>query len=224
MLIFYAFLGIAGFLIVLGLLPKRFTLKVAISYTANGKLVLQASFAKRKGEYIWDEPDFSVLGLFDKITPEADRLKTGSKTVSESLAKLEFLRKYRIIIDLLLRFMMIKKISWHTSLGLDDAYNTAISTGVLWALKGGIISILSSHSSLNGLVLDVVPDYTQIGLESNFKCIFTLRLAHIMRIQLYLWVLAIKPKIGLIFARLIRNGGIYKWIHNRKTRDILLKG
>lgn len=224
MLIFCAFFGIIGLLIVLALLPKSFSFRVSISYDGKQRLALKISLAKRKKEYIWDEPDFSVLSLFHNITPAAGWLKTGPQTISEWLAKVEVFRKYRVIIDLLFRFMMIKKISWRTSLGLDDAYQTAISSGYLWAVKGATISILSSQSSLNGLTLEVIPDYLQIGVDSNFECIFKLRLVHIIRIQVHLWVLAMRRKVGFNFDRLTANGGIYKWINNRKIRDIRLKG
>jgi len=221
MLIFYFCLGILFFLLILYLVQLSFSFKVDILH--NGyRLVIETFFMKQKKQY---NLKFSLSNLLTVINQENNKDNTNpGESLKGLFSKLELIPEYFSLLNRVLRYMVVKRVDWRTSLGLDDAMNTALSSGGLWALKGIIISVLSSKSSIEDLILDVQPDYANIGLGSRFECIFKLRLVHIIIIGIYLLSFLIKRNIKLLSNRLINNGGIFKWIRNKKSSSsILLK-
>lgn len=78
------------------------------------------------------------------------------------------------------KHMIIERMSWNTVLGLDDAMQTALGTGSVWALKGSLAAWISSHSRLQDLNLEVKPDFSHITCNTNLSCILKMRIAHII--------------------------------------------
>lgn len=88
------------------------------------------------------------------------------------------------------RWTVIKNMEWRTSLGADDAMMTGLGVGALWALKGMVVSIISSVIRLEKLRLDVEPDFAHERFWTRFSGIFQLRAAHIIFIGtcLIIWM------------------------------------
>jgi hypothetical protein len=90
------------------------------------------------------------------------------------------------------------QISWITNVGLDDAPETAITTGVIWGLKTSILGVLFNHIKLEAQPhLAVVPHYDHPQFKTHFDCIMMIRLGHAMLAGLHLLVRIYKVKGGI---------------------------
>lgn len=71
---------------------------------------------------------------------------------------------------------------WVTRIGLADAADTAIAVGFFWSVKGYITAALwhkHYHTAFRPL-LKVTPVYNREVFHSDFECIFSVRLGHII--------------------------------------------
>ena len=87
------------------------------------------------------------------------------------------------IIDVILvgnKKLRIEKLEWKTVIGLENAMDTAICTGGLWAIKGSFIGFISARSRLEEIKIEVQPDFSEIKLASHLDCIVKMRTVHIM--------------------------------------------
>lgn len=98
---------------------------------------------------------------------------------------------YHMII-MVLRYIVVEKLEWISTVGSKDALYTALSTGMCWTLKGILIGALSSRCSLKHLWLDVRPDFANPAFLSSFTCILKMRLVHIMIIVIYAIVIKVR--------------------------------
>ncbi|HZK18417.1 MAG TPA: DUF2953 domain-containing protein, partial [Clostridia bacterium] len=75
----------------------------------------------------------------------------------------------------------VERIEWRTDIGMEDAAETGLLAGLLWMLKGVVVSHLRNRSGdirTNSVV--VVPHYDCAQFATDVNCIFTLRFGHIM--------------------------------------------
>ncbi|MGI6081407.1 MAG: DUF2953 domain-containing protein [Limnochordia bacterium] len=71
--------------------------------------------------------------------------------------------------------------SWQTRIGVGDAGATAVLTGVLWALKCGILAHLDRRLILvRRPYVDVKPSFGEAELDTELFCIFQLSVGQIM--------------------------------------------
>lgn len=90
------------------------------------------------------------------------------------------------------------QISWITNVGLDDAAETAISTGLIWGLKTSILGVLFNHIKLEAQPqLAVVPHFNHPQFKMHFDCIIMIRLGYAMLAGLHLLVRIYKVKGGI---------------------------
>lgn len=90
------------------------------------------------------------------------------------------------------------QISWITKVGLDDAAETAIATGMIWGLKTSILGVLFNHIQLEAQPqLAVVPHFNQPQFKTSFDCIIMIRLGYAMLAGLHLLVRIYKVKGGI---------------------------
>lgn len=96
------------------------------------------------------------------------------------------------ILNTALRYMIVDRLEWISTVGSKDALYTALSTGMCWTLKGILIGVLSSRCSLRHLLVDVRPDFANPVFLSSFTCILKMRLVHIMIIEIYAIVIKVR--------------------------------
>lgn len=90
------------------------------------------------------------------------------------------------------------QISWITNVGLDDAAETAITTGMIWGLKTSILGIIFNHIQLEAQPqLAVVPQFNDPQFQTHFDCIIRIRLGYAMLAGLHLLVRIYKVKGGI---------------------------
>lgn len=76
-----------------------------------------------------------------------------------------------------------ERFNWVTRIGRDDAAETAIVVGGCWAIKSYITAVLWHRYCCCTTVrplISVIPDYNQETFDTDFECIFRIRLGHII--------------------------------------------
>ncbi|MBC7076514.1 MAG: DUF2953 domain-containing protein [Syntrophomonadaceae bacterium] len=95
-------------------------------------------------------------------------------------------------VRLVLRYAVIEKLDWKTVVGLNDAMDTAIGAGTLWALKGSLVSLLSSRNRLQDIVIEIEPDFAETKIWSRLDCILKIRIGYIILIKICMFVLKVR--------------------------------
>lgn len=91
-----------------------------------------------------------------------------------------------------LKRFKIDEFTWETTIGLQDADKTGFYSGSLWALKGVLISLLSSITKLKTFRINITPDFSKFEISSQINCILRIRIVHIIRIRVLLWLSKIR--------------------------------
>ncbi|MGI5922266.1 MAG: DUF2953 domain-containing protein [Syntrophomonadaceae bacterium] len=94
------------------------------------------------------------------------------------------------------RYTIMEKIDWKTRVGVNDAMYTGITTGLIWALKGIVVSMAGHRSRLQSLSIDVQPDFAQAVVNSRLICILKIRIVHIIIIFSYAFALKVRRYIN----------------------------
>lgn len=153
--------------------------------------------AHRLLQYQFEAPDFQLLSTFEKMQENSRRLKERSKSNSFKAYLIRLgLRDYKQIAKAVLHFTTVENVYWKTIIGLQDAMQTGIGTGSIWAIKGIIISFISINSKMERLHLKVDPDYNKQIFSSTLNCIIRIRIVHIIFIAVYLIYLIVRGYIN----------------------------
>lgn len=73
----------------------------------------------------------------------------------------------------------LRKIEWHTMVGVGDAAATGVITGAFWAVKGGVIGLLSHYMKLKDMpVMSITPSFQHAVSITSFKCMIQVRVGH----------------------------------------------
>lgn len=112
----------------------------------------------------------------EKVTPE-DVLNVISdvKEIAEHIIGMhKIIRKF-------LKKIHIKKLEWHSQLGIGDAAHTGLITGAAWSIKGGVVGLLSQYMKLKEVpVVTITPEFNQFCSRTKFQCIFQFRIGQAM--------------------------------------------
>lgn len=87
---------------------------------------------------------------------------------------------YKNILTYILSNAKIHCIRCNIIIGLDDAYYTAIATGLLWALFGGLINILAVHETIDDLDISINPNYKDASFDIDLYCIIKTKTVNII--------------------------------------------
>ncbi|MGD8189734.1 DUF2953 domain-containing protein [Brevibacillus ginsengisoli] len=80
-----------------------------------------------------------------------------------------------------LKHLQCKEIAWHTKVGIGDAAATGTLTGIVWSVKSMILASLTRYVTLRTFPrLSVQPEWNGIGVRTEVRCIFTVRVGHII--------------------------------------------
>jgi len=205
--------GLVLALITLNLLYLRFQFTYDILYTGREKrlFISVVPVFKRFG---WEKKVYApaspsewidlVAGLIDKKKPgnkhqtstsQKNRKEETMVKPSQPMPKLRFFDYYRLFRMLMSR-MVLERLKWRTSLGLDDPMNTALVCGGIWAFKGNFMGLISHFTSLEHVELGVEPVYNQTGFSSQLDSIFKIRIVYIMLIIIYASFISVRGYIN----------------------------
>jgi hypothetical protein len=128
--------------------------------------------------------DKTKLGKDEKTSKE-DVKQIGKKDILISLnnAKelLHHVIKLHHVVRSFLRKVSVKRVEWHTVIGLGDAASTAVSTGGIWAVKGSMIGMISHYMKLKEMPRMTVTPYFQYKVtQTRFRCMIQFRIGQAM--------------------------------------------
>ena len=84
-----------------------------------------------------------------------------------------------VIVKKFLQKVTIKNFEWQTLMGVGDAAYTGMMTGALWAIKGGIIGLLSHYMRLKEMPqLTVTPHFQAAVIHTKLTCMFQFRIGY----------------------------------------------
>ena len=84
-----------------------------------------------------------------------------------------------------LRRIKLTQLKWHSTIGLDDASETALSVSGLMMIKGVVIQIIGRYlNHPDDFAYHVTPDFDQFGFKSDCQCMFSIRLGQAIRMKL----------------------------------------
>jgi len=87
---------------------------------------------------------------------------------------------YKNILTYILSNAKVDCIKCNIVVGLDDAYYTAITTGLIWALFGSLISILAVHNTIDDLDININPNYRSMSFDIDLYCIIKTKTVNII--------------------------------------------
>lgn len=131
-------------------------------------------------------------------TVDKDKIITYFRKVREILKGTFDMREW--IMDSMAKVTCTRFV-WSTRVGLGDAAETAILTGVIWTLKSSAVTYLFRRVKRGTKPrLAVVPEYAKAHFSTEVSCIGKIRLGHAMLAGLH-----------LVFRILKVKGGIKRW-------------
>lgn len=98
---------------------------------------------------------------------------------------LKYYNQYKKVIPFFWKRGEIKKIHWITDIGSKDAALTGIYTGLFWAIKNSILSILINKREIDDIYINIYPYFNKSKFETRFNCIIKSNLVYIIIISLY---------------------------------------
>jgi len=132
-----------------------------------------------------------------------ENYKGDSKSVFNTNEIEKYIKKYKelyikfekLIIPFTKRLkqkVIFNEIYWNTELGIDDAANTAIITGILWSVKSTMLVFISNNFNLHSKYINVVPNYNIKTFKTSINCIFTVKLGNIINVAAKTLIVYIK--------------------------------
>jgi len=86
-----------------------------------------------------------------------------------------------VILQKFLKKVSVKKFEWHTVVGIGDAASTGVLAGAFWAIKGGIIGLISHFLKLQtDPIITVTPQFQLAVSQTKLSCIIQFRIGHAM--------------------------------------------
>ena len=69
------------------------------------------------------------------------------------------------------------KWNWHTTIGTGDPVSVAITSGIIWGIKGSLLGLASQYMRLTGKpIMQVQPLYNVEFFNSEWSCVLKLKL------------------------------------------------
>ncbi len=111
-----------------------------------------------------------------KITPEEDI--RALHDVKEILQHVIGMHK---IVRRFLKKVKVKKFEWHSQVGIGDAAQTGILTGLAWSIKSGVVGLISSYMYLSTTpILTIDPAFNIYCSKTKLECMIQFRIGQAM--------------------------------------------
>lgn len=127
----------------------------------------------------------NVPGIFAKAQA-ISRVEPAPQAKKTPLPKrarkwLRFLKTALPSLLFLLRRTKLHRMRWHTKIGFSDAYSTALAAGLLWGVKGFLVSTLYRFSAPRCLPdLAVVPEFRRPDLSVVLESTISVRPGYVL--------------------------------------------
>ncbi len=85
------------------------------------------------------------------------------------------------IVQKFLKKVAVRKLEWHTVVGIGDAASTGMVTGAIWTVKGGIVGLISNFLKLQTVpIITITPQFQHAISHITFSCMIHFRIGHAM--------------------------------------------
>ncbi|MFZ5650079.1 MAG: DUF2953 domain-containing protein [Bacillota bacterium] len=75
----------------------------------------------------------------------------------------------------------LSELKWKTVYGFNDPYSTGMASGLIWSVKGVIVSVICNYIKPSAPpALSVMPSFSRSGFMVSFNCIFITKTGHII--------------------------------------------
>lgn len=86
-----------------------------------------------------------------------------------------------IIVQKFLKKIAVKKLEWHTVIGIGDAASTGMIAGAIWTVKGGLVGLISHFLKLQAVPnITITPQFQHAVSQIAFSCMIQFRIGHAM--------------------------------------------
>ena len=124
--------------------------------------------------------------------------KKPQKGIVRKLTKY-FSKYFKVNYKNILKILKIKYVCVNSGIGAEDAALTAVLTGILYDLYGGVLGVLSSFIPINNLVIQVKPVYNKFYFDVKIQCILKIKKAKAIKeiFKFFIWIIKriIKKKL-----------------------------
>ncbi|MBH0157842.1 DUF2953 domain-containing protein [Fictibacillus sp. 5RED26] len=98
---------------------------------------------------------------------------------------LKHINHFYQILAAFLKKMRMKKVEWHSAIGLGEASSSAIAAGAVWGFKGIAIQVLNTFFKLEESPnVSVVPVFQGMHSETRFSCMISFKIGHAIVVML----------------------------------------
>lgn len=78
-----------------------------------------------------------------------------------------------------LRKVSLRKLEWHSVIGVGDAALTGTLTGALWSVKGGFLGIISNYMKLRDMPnMSITPSFQRAYSQTQLSCMIQFRIGN----------------------------------------------
>ena len=85
------------------------------------------------------------------------------------------------IVQKFLKKVVVRKLEWHTVVGIGDAASTGMISGAIWTVKGGVVGLISNFLKLQAVpIMTVTPQFQLVVSHIAFSCMIQFRIGHAM--------------------------------------------
>jgi len=134
--------------------------------------------------------DIPVGEKKDKALIDYDEIKYYKNKIEEVY------KVYNNTINYIRKKLLFEKLNWDTKIGTGDAAETAIITGLFWAVKSSILSVFNSKLRLNDIGVNITPVYETAQLKTRLDCIISLKVGYIIIACIKFVFIKIKLEVG----------------------------
>lgn len=161
--------------------------RISVAFTKKGKdNLISITVGWGLIRYVYQIPrvDANEKGVkFYKKRKKRHDGKKDSVVIRYGKVRLAYLKnkeKFRVLQKYLQYRLAIPEYSLKVGVGTEDAAITGIITGMLWALIGMADALVSHTFHIGKKSVNVQPDFSKDVLDINFRCIFQMKIVHII--------------------------------------------
>lgn len=135
---------------------------VEISLYGKVKVLRKAFFYRWRGQ---------LLKSFFQVTKNGYELIGNKKKPRKKLSKGQKLQIRKILSKL-----EVKDLDWKIELGLEDAFDTSMACGILYALLNSVVAVFNGYTQIRKASINVSPYYNEWHLKTDILCIIEFKL------------------------------------------------
>lgn len=171
-----------------GLLCFRYAVPV-LYWSEDGLRVKTERIDRNRGKLVNDETTDITRDKVERY------FRTAKETVAHTLRLVDWGKR-------VMAHIVCTEMRWSTKIGLGDAANTAITTGVLWGIKTSLLALVFRSIRLETKpALEIEPQFNRMHFSTKAHCLLKLKAGYALYAGVLLLFRILRVKGGLRFWR-----------------------